>query len=421
MGKDLPDNIDISGAVAILEITRHMGTLSDLDELLGLIIRETTAVLNCDRASLFLYDADNLELYSKIAHGVGREIRLPVDRGIVGACAIGREVINVVDAYADGRFNPDVDTATGYRTRNILTCPLISYDNDLVGVVQAINKHQGGFERNDEWLLETLSSQAAVALQRAKLLQAYAKKQKLDHELNLAREIQQGLLPKESPTVPGYQIVGWNCPADQTGGDGYDFIETHDGQLAVVLADASGHGIAPALVVAQLQAMLRVLFLTDDHEHCKVIGSVNNLLCDDLPADRFVTAFCGRLNGSGHELSYCSAGQGPILHIRAGQGRVERFNATHCPLGIVPGLEFGLAPSIHFEPGDVVLLVTDGFFEWANTADEQFGIDRLAELALKLAGRDADQILTGIREEVIAFSGGTEQADDLTAVVIKRG
>lgn len=419
MSEKLTQHVDLKGAVAILDVARRLGVSCDLDELLDLIINETTKVLDCDRASLFLYDRKRNELYTKVAHGLGL-VYLPIGRGIVGACARERTTINVPDAYTDPRFNPDVDRQSGYRTRNILSCPLIDYDGQLVGVVQAVNKHRGAFRGGDEWLLETLSSQAAVALQRARLIREYAEKQRLKHELGLAREIQQGLLPESAPEITGYQIVGWNHPAEETGGDGYDFIPFGDDRLGVVLADASGHGIAPALIVAQLQAMLRVMFQNTDLAHGEIMDAVNRFLCHDLPGDRFVTAFCGILHPDRHELHYCSAGQGPILHVKPAEDTVEQFVATHCPLGIVPELEMCLAHPMRFAVGDVLILVTDGFFEWANPQGEQFGLDRLNDLALKLAGRSADEILTGIRDQVVTFSEGTAQADDLTAVIIKR-
>jgi phosphoserine phosphatase len=272
----------------------------------------------------------------------------------------------------------------------------------------------------DEWLLETLGSQAAVALQRAKLLQELAEKQRLQYELGLAREIQQALLPKRSPRLRGFQVVGWNRPADETGGDGHDFIPLPQRRLGVFLADACGHGIAPALVVSRLQTMLRVLLVSTDLEQSQIIRNVNAMLCRDLPGDHFVTAFCGILHADRAELRYCSAGQGPILHAKPAQQTIRQFNATYCPLGVVPELDFRLDQPIQFDPGDVVMLATDGFYEYNNRRDEPFGVERLADLVLHVADLNAAQILDHVREEVLRFSDGTEQKDDLTAVVIKR-
>ncbi|MFA5863262.1 MAG: GAF domain-containing SpoIIE family protein phosphatase [Phycisphaerae bacterium] len=418
MNERTNENSDLTNAMAILDVARRIGLSYDLDELLDKIVSETASVLNCERATLFLYDPGQKELYSKIAHGTG-QIRVSIDHGIVGACARSGQLINIPDAYADPRFHQEVDLKTGYRTRNILSCPLVGHKKQLVGVLQAINRRWGVFSSTDEWLLETLSSQAAVAIQRTYLLSVHEEKQRMEHELNLAREIQLGLLPKESPKIRGYQIAGWNRPADQTGGDCYDFLITDENDPGILLADASGHGIAPALVVAQLRAILRALSGTS-MPLPQIMSRVNNILCRDLPGDRFVTAFFGMLSSSKHELIYCSAGQAPLLHVKPAKKVVHTLMANACPLGIIEGMSFPVADPIKFDPGDIFLLVTDGFFEWTNSAGEQFGIERLEKLALTLANLPAEQFIDQLRNRVEQFGESTPQKDDLTAVVIKR-
>lgn len=411
-------NIETTNITAILEVARRLGLSYDLDDLLDRIVRETIAVLACERATLFLYDPILNELCSKIATGVD-QIRIPADRGIAGACAQTRKLINIPDAYADARFNPDVDRRTGYHTRNILSGPLVGLENRLVGVLQAVNKRSGPFSPTDEWLLETLGSQAAVAIQRAHLLKELEEKHRLENELNLAREIQQNLLPKELPAVPGYDIAGWNRPADQTGGDCYDFLISDDGEPGILLADASGHGIAPALVMTELRALLRSLFGLKIPLP-EMMTRINNILCQDLPSDRFVTAFCGVLSPARHELHYASAGQGPLLHIRPAAGTIESFGANACPLGIIADMPFPLADPIRLAPGDLFLVITDGFFEWANKDGELFGIDRLQEFALRHADLSARDFIAAILDAVERFAPATTQKDDLTAVVVKR-
>jgi len=396
-----------------------LGLSSDLDELLDLIVNETRSVLQCDRASLFLYDARTNELYSKIAHGIS-EIRVPADQGVAGACAQARRTVNVPDAYADPRFNPAVDRKSGYQTRSILSCPLIDYDGELVGVVQAINKAAGPFTAADEWLLETLSSQAAVALQRSRLIQAFAEKQRLERELTLAREIQQRMLPRRLPELAHYDLYGWSQPADQAGGDCYNFIPLAGDRLAVVLADASGHGIGPALVVTQLQAMLRVRLKEADADHGRVLQAINEVLCEDLPSGRFVTAFCGVLDPADHRLAYCSAGQGPIIHVSPRRGKVEMVGSTNCPLGIVREQHYHFETVLELAAGDMVLLLTDGFYEWRNRSGEQFGAQRLAEIARHSTHVTSERMVELIRASVSEFAAGTAQEDDLTAVVVKR-
>jgi PAS domain S-box-containing protein len=174
----------------ILEVARKMTATMVLDDLLRLILNSLEDVLRAERSTLFLYDADKHELYSKIAGQVKEEIRFPANKGIAGTAAMERRTINISDAYADPRFNPDVDRQTGYRTRCILTVPLLGLENQLVGVVQVLNKIEGVFNQYDKWLAETLAAQAGVALQRARLMEHYLEKKKMESRLAAAKQIQ---------------------------------------------------------------------------------------------------------------------------------------------------------------------------------------------------------------------------------------
>ena len=174
----------------ILAVARKMTATMALQDLLDLILKSLREVLRAERSTLFLYDADKHELYSTIAHNVKEGIRFPASRGIAGAAAMERQTINIPDAYADPRFNPDVDRQTGFRTRCLLTVPLLGLENQLVGVVQVLNKVEGVFDRYDEWLADTLAAQAGVALQRAVLMEHYLEKKQMESRLAFAREIQ---------------------------------------------------------------------------------------------------------------------------------------------------------------------------------------------------------------------------------------
>jgi len=296
----------------------------------------------------------------------------------------------------------------------------VGLNHQLVGVLQAINKRAGVFSGLDERLLETLSSQAAVAIQRAHLLKEQAEKHRLEHELNLAKEIQSALLPKSAPQPAGYDIAGWNKPAEQTGGDCYDFLTTADPNvLGILLADASGHGIAPALIVSQLRAVLRALSGLD-LGLSEMMARANAILCRDLPVGRFVTTFFGMLSTDRNELVYCSAGHGPILHVKPKSKTVKIFGGNACPLGIMPGMQFPAAPIIQIGPGDLVLIITDGFVEWRNPAEELYGNKRLKTFILNHAKLPAADLIARLREDVERFCKGTPQEDDLTAVVIRR-
>ena len=404
----------------VLEITRRLGGSFEVSELLGAVVDAALDLLSADRGTVFLYDAETDELYSSIATGE-KQIRFSAKRGIAGECAQGREVINVPDCYSDPRFNPEVDRKTGYRTRCLLSIPLVSYDGALVGVLQVLNKMPDGvFNESDEQIALALAAQCAVAIKRAVQIEEHLIKEKLERDLALAREIQAGVLPTEMPVVPGYDVAGWSQSADETGGDIYDLIaDETDGHLTVLMGDATGHGIGPALSVTQVRAMVRMSMrlgagLTPMFTH------VNNQLCDDLPANRFVTAFLGVLEPETHTVRYHAGGQGPLLVYRAAKNACEWLDASTFPMGIVSDTDFPEPDPIVLEPGDVLALISDGIYEYADAMGDQFGEPKTGEVVAANSTQPMAELIETIRAEVARFADGAPQNDDMTIVLIRR-
>lgn len=245
----------------------------------------------------------------------------------------------------------------------------------------------------------------------------------LHRDLAIAHDIQQGLLPRSSPCFAGFDIAGMSRPASEAGGDYYDWQPLPDGRLIICLADVSGHGIGPALVMAVCRAYARAsaALIADPSA---LMRRLNELLKPDLPPDRFITLACIVLEQSGHT-QLVSAGHGPSLLYEAATGRVQQLGSNGLPLGITlnadrdvryePATEFQLAED------DVLVLLTDGFFEWARAGDgEQVGIERVAEALQNHAGSSAAAILAALDENSRAFVNGQAQQDDMTAVVVKR-
>ncbi|MDD4889975.1 MAG: SpoIIE family protein phosphatase [Phycisphaerae bacterium] len=403
----------------LLEVARRLAATSNLNELLELILDQARLLLDAERASIFLYDPATRELFARLATGV-ESLRFSVDQGIAGAAARDRRIINVPDAYADPRFNREVDRKTGFTTRNILSLPLVDYQGDLVGVLQVLNKRTGQFSPYDQSLAEMLGAQAGVALQRATLLEQVIEKERLERELSIAREIQQALLPKSDPKIPGFELAGWNKSADQTGGDCYDFFALRDGSLAITVADATGHGIGPALVVAEARALFRAAAHCIICDIARLMDLVNGILSADLPDDRFVTAFFGILSPSDARIQWSSGGHGPMLLYRAKDDSIQSFNATAPPMGIAPELPMPAGATVELAPGDQFLVLTDGFFEFADSHGEQFGMDRVEQWLRASRSIPAHLAIQQLQEQVFAFAGSAPQKDDLTAVLIRR-
>ena len=233
------------------------------------------------------------------------------------------------------------------------------------------------------------------------------------------RPYYKGYLPNEKPRVPGFEIAGWNKPADQTGGDAFDFIPTDDGRLGLLIADATGHGVGPALMVAECRALLRGLAsITVDLT--QIMAKANEVLFEDLQEGRFVTVCLAFVNPETSTISHLSAGHGPLIHYVAAEDRFVELPAATLPLGISEILPGGPAPDIVLEPGDLFILITDGFFEWIRTDGEQFGMKRLYRIIRDNRQSACSEIIERLHQAVVEYGQGTPQEDDLTAIVVKK-
>lgn len=256
----------------------------------------------------------------------------------------------------------------------------------------------------------------ASALREAEL---QVELERVNHDLDIARSIQQGLMPARAPVLDGFEIAGWNQPADQTGGDYFDWQELPDGRIAISLADATGHGIGPALVSASCRAYARASFLAGGVQD-GVLDRLNRLLAEDLESNRFVTFAVVLLDPVSARVKVLSAGHGPLLWYRYATDRVERLEAQGIPLGMIAGISYDNGTEGCLGKGDTLALVTDGFIEWENPEGEEFGVARLEAVLRESRDRTAEEVITSLRAEVAGFCKGTRQNDDLTAVILKR-
>jgi len=252
------------------------------------------------------------------------------------------------------------------------------------------------------------------------LAQERANREKIERDLDLARRIQRGLLPRVEPNAPGFEIAGWNQAADQTGGDYFDWLELPDGRTIITLADVTGHGIGPALIVAVCRAYMRAAAGSGGVDLQEALGRVNDLLTDDIPEGRFVTAAVGIIDPDKGRISMLSAGQAPLLFYEAASGTVHNWDADDLPLGIMNGVEFNKPRDVDFASGDVLVLTTDGFFEWANPRREQYGTTRMENFLKENHALPPQAFIDELHKAVLVHAEGTEQADDLTAVVIRK-
>jgi serine phosphatase RsbU (regulator of sigma subunit) len=314
-----------------------------------------------------------------------------------------------------------VMSATGYAAVAVylfLTYPEVAAGRELTvygtSVSCAMLLLIGGFAAGA--VADQIRRHVIAALREA---ESQAKIAQLEHDLDVARSIQQGLLPKAPPQIDGFDIAGWNQPAAETGGDYYDWQELAGGRVAVTVADVTGHGIGPALGMAACRAYARAGLITEPDLR-KLLSHLNRLLHEDLPAEKFVTLAAGVLNPAASTMQLISAGHGPLLFYSSAHDCFCSYDAHGLPLGLLPRFNFGAPQLIEFARGDILVLVTDGFVEWANGSDEDFGQDRLKEVIRTNRDLSASAIISKLYSAVVTFAGSMPQLDDLTALVVKR-
>jgi len=400
----------------LLGVSRRLAVPGDVYEMMCRVAEAATGLLDCERASIFLHDSRTGELWTKVALGA-TTIRVPSNKGIVGHCFTHNSVVHVPEPYSDPRFNPEPDRRSGFVTRNLLSAPMAGLDGAPIGVIQAVNKLGVPFDEKDLSLVQLLADQAGVALQRHELQQQALEAAALKHEMDLAKRIQQSLVPQAPPDVAGLSCAGWSLPASTTGGDCYDLWKLPDGRLGILVADASGHGLGPALIVTQVRTLVRALSESESSPH-EILNRVNNRLLQDLNGGQFVTTFLGFLGGDG-ALHWTSAGHGPVTVRQVPGGELSALAPPVPPLGVVDWSDPAPDP-MQLQPGGSLLVPSDGIFEAVDDRDEQFGVERMCEQFDNHQYEPASAIVQALRASVERWSAGREPLDDQTIVAVKR-
>ena len=414
---DNPNEITRESLVRILEIMHRLASPEAMPELLREIIEVGKVAIVAETGVLWLYDRTRKDLVM-VAPSTEPPPRLGLGQGWAGMCAESHEISNIHECRDDSLFQEYPVRVMGFETRSILNVPILGQDDALLGVMQWLGENVGQFDVHDEWVGPALAAQAAVAIQHSYMTDELLANAILSQEVAVAREIQMSTLPDEMPEVPGYDVHGHFLPTDHTGGDLFDLVML-DGKLFMLLGDATGHGFGPALSATQMQAMMRVAFrLGADLD--RAYAQVNNQLAEDLPDDRFITAFMGFLDPATHEVQFHSGGQGPILHFRAADGVCDWYKPTSFPVGIMELDGSDKASRLTLGPGDILALISDGVYEYTDLEGGQFGEERVAALFSKHHQLSMSELTEKLVEAAFEFGGDAPQADDITLVMVRR-
>lgn len=418
----------------LLDFSRYVTRILDFDRVLDAIV-ESAAQMTCSqRISLMLPDDDD-DGYLSIARAIGisNEIQLQT-RVPIGSAVAGR-------AFSTGQRitalqqSTDPDHCHTYQGQSFVSLPIetasLTGPPHRVGVLNITHRfNDRPFEAWELEFIDLLGKIAGAAIDDMMWIKARESMLKVERDLELAREIQQRTFPTLIPAVEGFEVAAWTEPAEQTGGDTYDAIgirRTEDGkielddkspeQAVLLVADATGHGVGPALSVTQLRSMLRMgIRMSGDLD--ELTRHMNEQLHFDLPLGRFICAWLAELDPATSSVEFISAGLGSILHFRAAHDTIEVLGAETIPLGIdrvLPSIE---TKRLRLRRGDMLLVISDGILDATNSDDEPFGLERVESLLRASRGLHAEDIMTRIQEAVTAFIGASHPADDCTALLI---
>jgi len=388
-----------------------------LPELLREIVEVGKVAIVAEAGVLWLLDRPSGELVMVIPPAAEPE-RVKIGTGHAGQCGEHLEVTNIHECREDDCFQAEPVNVGGFETRSLLNVPILGQENQILGVMQWLGEYPGQFDQHDTWIAPALAAEAAIAIQHSEMTSELLANAILSQEVAVAREIQMSTLPDSMPEVDGYDVHGLFLPTDHTGGDLYDLVVLN-GRLFILLGDATGHGFGPALSATQMQAMLRVAFrLGADLDTAYM--HVNNQLNEDLPDDRFITAFMGFLDPTTHELEFHSGGQGPILVYRAANDTCEWFKPTSFPVGIMELDGTAQAMELELGPGDILAVISDGIYEYGRADGTQFGEDGVKEIMRQGHTLEMSQLGQKLVDAAFEFGGDTPQADDITLVLVRR-
>lgn len=389
-----------------------------LNETLEQIVSLVFEAVPADRCLLMMRDEGSEELRVAVARlrdRVGEVGEIRVSRNVLDEVVMRGKSVLTSDAQHDPRFASGTVVLQGIRS--VLAVPL-GVSEKVFGIIYADSPiADGRFTEDHLKVLTTLASVAAIRVENARLAEARLQQERLERELQLAMEIQQRFQPTAPPVVPGYELQGISFPCYEIGGDYYDFIEREDGRLVIALGDVSGKGTAAALLMSSLHASVHAQ--TGSHDTLsETISAVNRYLADNIPANRFVTLFYAELDPASGALSFLNAGHNPPLIVHAA-GTVEQLASGGLPLGIKRNAEYREGRT-QMQMGDILVIYSDGVTEAASPSGEEFGATRLYEVV----SRNIDASAAGVRDRIESaltkFSQGTQAADDITLVIVKR-
>ena len=401
----------------LLDTIAEVSSNRDLDALLSSVADRTLQLTGAERAVIMLVESGEL------IWRVGRDSR---GRDLSRDASYSRSVpVKVLrtgrpEILANTADENPIDLGQSIISLRLLTvmCAPLTYKGRTIGVVYVDSRATTReFTDSDLTLFTTLANQAGIAIENARLHQESLEKERIEHELRIAQDIQRNLLPRDSFPLAGYDLYGMSEPCDETGGDYFDYFPSRDGKVQIAIGDVVGHGVGAALYMATARALLRA-FEHVEPEPSVVFERINDFLERDMDSGQFMTLFLCELDPAERTFRYVCAGHNPPVLFRA-NGTQEELSRTGIGLGIADGVSFRTEGPFALEPGDLLFMFTDGIPEARNASKDQFDPERMLEIVGRSRDSSAREITANVRRAVDEFRGDVPVDDDLTMVVLK--
>lgn len=416
MGRSDLKQIGAEHLLTLYQVTQTFNSSLDFEEVLNLVIDSIMEVTRAQRGFLMVADGDAFQV--QVARGMDGE---QLDDSHAYSTTILRQVVETREALLTNNAQSDTRYVPGQSIilaglRAILCAPMLVQDR-LIGVVYVDTAmRSGNFTESDLQLLNAVARQAGVAIENARLYKVAVEKGRLERELQMAREIQESLLPRRMPEFPGYEVAARWRSAREVAGDFYDLFMLEQNTLSLVIADVSDKGAPAALFMASARSMIRSHAFAG-MSPLETLGRTNDLIQEDTDSGMFVTVYYSLLRSDGSSI-HVNAGHNPPMIYRHAEREVQLMPRGGRAIGWFPDNPLQTV-ELQLQPGDVMVYYTDGLTDAENRIGEPFGEQRLKLVLQAVATQSADMILQHVVEAVDSFCKGTPAFDDLTLCVVR--
>src|SRR6266576_4513763 len=390
----------------LLDITKTISRSLDLDEVLNLVMDTLDSLIPYDAGGIYLVKCsaplaewdgkpdETCVFHTQAVRGYDiddlQELHLKMGEGLIGHVAVTGKPYVSHDVGQDRRY-----INARARTQSEMVAPIIS-NEEVIGVFDLESDELNAYTNDDLEVLMLLASQVAIIIEKVMLHEQLIEKQRLETQLEVARQVQLELLPARDPQLDGFDISAYNFPTEEVSGDYYDWVRIYDDQIGLVIADVSGKGVPAALLMAFLRASLRAATHIGYAPHISM-SKVNYLLWESIERNQFVTAFYGILDVTNRTLSYTNAGHNPPLLFTA-EGKHQFIERGSLPLGMFKDTRYHEYYQT-IEPGEMLVLYTDGVTEAQNLKGEEYGRDRLARAVKANRNLNARDLIAALHKE----------------------